>query len=92
MAIKLHPSIDKGVKAGGYDPEGYTLSTYAAVQVWAAAANEAKTTEATKVAEVIRSKRWDTVIGNIGFDAKGDLTENTYVWFEYQGGNYAQVQ
>jgi branched-chain amino acid transport system substrate-binding protein len=78
-------------KAGGYDPEGYTLSTYAAVQVWAAAANEAKTTEAAKVAEVIRSKRWDTVIGNIGFDEKGDLTENTYVWFEYKDGNYSQV-
>ncbi len=88
------PTAKKAVeefKASGYDPEGYTLSTYAAVQVWSAAANEAGTTEAAKVAEVMRSKRWDTVIGNIGFDEKGDLTENTYVWFEYKGGNYSQV-
>jgi branched-chain amino acid transport system substrate-binding protein len=88
------PTAKKAVeefKASGYDPEGYTLSTYAAVQVWSAAANEAGTTEATKVADVMRSKRWDTVIGNIGFDEKGDLTENTYVWFEYKGGNYSQV-
>jgi branched-chain amino acid transport system substrate-binding protein len=78
-------------KATGYDPEGYTLSTYTAVQIWAAAANEAGTTEATKVADTLRSHRWDTVIGNIGFDEKGDLTENTYVWYEYQDGNYSQV-
>ncbi|WP_223861507.1 branched-chain amino acid ABC transporter substrate-binding protein [Geminicoccus harenae] len=79
-------------KASGYDPEGYTLSTYAAVQVWAAAANEAGTTDAAQVAETMRSKRWDTVIGSIGFDEKGDLTENTYVWFEYKDGAYTQVQ
>ena len=88
------PTAQKAVaefKAEGYDPEGYTLSTYAAVQVWAAAANEAKSTDAQTVAKTLRSHRWDTVIGNIGFDEKGDLTENTYVWYEYKNGNYAQV-
>ena len=88
------PTAKKAVEefqATGYDPEGYTLSTYAAVQAWAAAANEAKSTEATKVAETLRAHRWDTVIGNIGFDAKGDLTENTYVWYQYKDGKYAQM-
>ena len=88
------PTAQKAVaefKAEGYDPEGYTLSTYAAVQVWAAAATEAKSTDAQTVADTMRKHRWDTVIGNIGFDEKGDLTENTYVWYEYKNGNYAQV-
>ena len=35
------PVVDK-FKAQGYDPEGYTLYTYAAIQVWAQAATAAK--------------------------------------------------
>lgn len=89
------PTAKKAVdefKAGGYDPEGYTLSTYAAVQIWAAAATKAGSTDAEKVAEAMRAQRWDTVIGSIGFDAKGDLTENTYVWYQFKpDGSYAEA-
>jgi branched-chain amino acid transport system substrate-binding protein len=75
-----------------YEPEGYTLSTYAAVEVWAAAAEKAGSTDPEKVAEVMRSQPWDTVIGTISFDDKGDLTSSTYVWYEFQDGNYAEVK
>jgi branched-chain amino acid transport system substrate-binding protein len=61
----------------GFEPEGYTLSTYAAIQVWAQAVAKAGTTDAKKVADALRSQSWDTVIGKLGFDAKGDLTSST---------------
>jgi branched-chain amino acid transport system substrate-binding protein len=75
----------------GFEPEGYTLSTYAAIQVWAQAVAKAGTTDAKKVADALRSQSWDTVIGKLGFDAKGDLTSSTYVWYVLKGGKYSEA-
>jgi branched-chain amino acid transport system substrate-binding protein len=44
-------SIVEKFKAKGIDPEGYTLYTYAAMQIWSQAAAKAKTTDPKKVAE-----------------------------------------
>jgi len=79
------------IRAEGFEPEGYTLSTYAAIQVWAAAANEAGTTDPEAVAETLRSHDWDTVIGTIGFDEKGDLKVSSYVWYVFHDGNYSEM-
>jgi branched-chain amino acid transport system substrate-binding protein len=78
-------------RKGGFEPEGYTLSTYAAVQVWAAAVTKAGSTDAEKVAETLRGGAWDTVIGKLQFDAKGDLTSSTYVWYVFKDGKYAEA-
>ncbi len=82
--------VDK-IRAGGFEPEGYTLSTYAAIQVWAMAANEAGSIDSEKVAATLRSHDWDTIIGTIGFDAKGDLKQSAYVWYAFHGGNYSEM-
>jgi branched-chain amino acid transport system substrate-binding protein len=78
-------------RAEGFEPEGYTLSTYAAIQVWAQAVEKAGSTDAEKVAEVMRGGSWDTVIGKLAFDDKGDLTASTYVWYVFKDGNYNQM-
>jgi branched-chain amino acid transport system substrate-binding protein len=79
-------------KAKGIDPEGYTLYTYAAFQVWSQAANKAKTTDAKKVAETIKSGKWPTVLGEWSFDKKGDITIIDYVWYEWKkDGTYSEV-
>ena len=44
-------AVVKKFKDKGVDPEGYTLYTYAAIQIWAAAAKKANTTDAKKVAD-----------------------------------------
>ena len=36
--------------------------------------------------------KFDTVIGNIGFDAKGDVVGPDYVVFEWNDGKYAELQ
>ncbi|HZF36498.1 MAG TPA: branched-chain amino acid ABC transporter substrate-binding protein [Candidatus Angelobacter sp.] len=72
----------------GYEPEGYTLYSYAAVQVWALAAAKAGSTDAAKVADALRSQPWDTVIGTLQFDAKGDPTRQNYVWYVFKNGGY----
>lgn len=74
-------------KAKNYDPEAYTLYSYAAVQIMAAAANEAKTNDPKKVAELMRSgKAFKTVIGDISYDKKGDITRPDYIMYVWKKG------
>lgn len=78
-------------RSGGFEPEGYTLSAYAAVEVWAQAAKKAGTTDAPAVAAALRSGSWQTVIGTASFDAQGDLNEATYTWYEFRNGSYSEA-
>ena len=79
-------------KAKGIDPEGYTLYTYAAFQAWAQAATKAKTTDPQKVAATLKSGTWDTVLGPLSFDKKGDVKGVGYVWYVWpKDGNYSEV-
>jgi branched-chain amino acid transport system substrate-binding protein len=79
-------------KAKGIDPEGYTLYSYAAYQVWAQAAAKAKSTDPKKVAETMKAGKWDTVIGTLSFEKKGDITILDYVWYAWKkDGTYAEV-
>jgi branched-chain amino acid transport system substrate-binding protein len=79
-------------KAKGIDPEGYTLYSYAAFQVWAQAAAKAKSTDPKKVAETMKAGKWDTVLGTLSFDKKGDITILDYVWYAWKkDGSYAEV-
>ena len=53
--------------------EGYTLYAYAAVQVWAQAAEKAGSLELPAMIAALRQHQFDTVLGPIDFDDKGDL-------------------
>jgi branched-chain amino acid transport system substrate-binding protein len=91
-AINLDSAKDVVAKfrAENYEPEGYTLSSYAAVQAWAAAATIAKSTDGEKVAAALRGNTIPTVTGNLSWDEKGDLTKVNYAWFIWHDGKYAQ--
>ena len=92
---RLDPANTKLVesfRAQKYEPEAYTLYTYAAIQAWAAAAQKAGTTDAAKVQATLHSDKFRTVLGEIGFDAKGDVTVAGYVFYAWSGGKYAYVK
>src|SRR5262249_4407061 len=69
----------------GFEPKGYTLSTYAAIQLWAEAVAKAGTTDAAKVATTIHSQCWETIIGKLCCDPKGDLTGYYDIWIFRDG-------
>ena len=73
-----------------YEPEGYTLYTYAAIQVWAEAAKRSKSLEMPKLSKTIRGGKFSTVIGPLEFDGKGDVKNPEYVWYIWKGGKYAE--
>jgi branched-chain amino acid transport system substrate-binding protein len=84
-------AVVKKFKDKGIDPEGYTLYTYAALQVWSLAAAKAGTTDAKKVAATIKAGKWDTVLGPIAYDKKGDITVIDYVFYVWKNGTYSEM-
>jgi len=80
--------VVKKFRDQGYEPEGYTLYTYGAIQAWAQAAEKAGSVETGKVMEALFTGEFDTVLGKIGFDDKGDVTAPGYVWYEWKDGTY----
>jgi branched-chain amino acid transport system substrate-binding protein len=77
------------LRAAGIDPIGTELYTYAAVQVWAQAVEHAGTTDPARVAEMLRQTEFDTVLGRIGFNDKGDVTGfDPFEWFVWTDGKY----
>ena len=88
----------------GFEPQAYTLYSYAAVQVIKQAAEQAKSLDPKKVAEVMHSgKVFNTVLGDISFDKKGDVTGYTvagkkkvryvlYVWKKGSDGKITYVE
>lgn len=74
------------------NPEGFTLYAYAAVQALAAAAEATASLDSTRLAEWLRGgNRFDTVVGPVSFDAKGDLANPAIAWFRWTDGRYVEV-
>jgi branched-chain amino acid transport system substrate-binding protein len=85
-------AIVERFKAKNIDPEGYTLYTYAAMQVWSKAVAKAGTTDPKKVMDTIKAGSWDTVLGKMEFDAKGDIKQLDYVVYKWDAkGNYVEI-
>jgi branched-chain amino acid transport system substrate-binding protein len=79
-------------RASGYEPEGITLYAYGAVQAWAQAVELASSLEPQATIASLREHRFDTVLGTIDFDDKGDLTVQNLVWWIWRGGNYMPLE
>ena len=73
-----------------YEPEGYTLYSYGAVQAWAQAVEKAGSLKPKAVIDALRAGSFDTVLGKIGFDEKGDVTGiSTFVWYVFGKEDYS---
>ena len=90
--MKTAAPIVAKFKAKNIDPEGYTLYTYAAFQAWAEAAKKAGSTDPKKVAATLKSGKWNTVLGPLSFDKKGDVVGVDYVWYVWnKDGSYSEI-
>ena len=73
-----------------YEPDGYTLYGYGAVQAWAQAVKQADSLKPKAVIDALRTGKFDTVLGKIGFDDKGDVTGiSTFVWYVFGKEDYS---
>jgi branched-chain amino acid transport system substrate-binding protein len=85
------PVVEK-FRAKGIEPEGYVLYTYAAMQAWKQAVEAAGSTDFDKVIAELNKGKFDTVIGELSFDDKGDVTLPGYVFYEWNDGKYDYVK
>ena len=69
-----------------FNPQAYTLYSYAAVQVMAQAAEGAKSVDTHKMADYMHdgSHVFHTVLGDLSFDKKGDLSKAGYVMYTWK--------
>lgn len=78
----------KKFKDAGFNPEAYTLYSYAAVQAVAAAANAAKSNDPQEVAKALKANGpFPTALGDMSFDEKGDPKLPGYVMYEWVKGD-----
>jgi branched-chain amino acid transport system substrate-binding protein len=91
-------TVVKAFEARHYNPETYTLYSYAAVQVMKQGMEKANSTDPAEVAKVLHEGGpFKTVVGDLSFDAKGDVTRADYVVYEWRKAadgkiTYAQIE
>jgi len=88
---KAAPVVEK-FRAKGIEPEGYVLYTYAAIQAWKQAVETAKSTEFEAVTKALDDGTFDTVLGQLEFDDKGDVTLPGYVFYKWHDGKYDYLE
>ena len=87
--------VDK-FNAAGYKPEGYTLLSYAAMQILAEGIkNSLKDNKIDNVAlrDYIHGNQFSTVLGDISYDEKGDPSGKWagYVVYKWEGNTYKML-
>jgi branched-chain amino acid transport system substrate-binding protein len=81
--------VTQAIKAAGFDASGAALPSYAALQLFAAAAEATGAKNGRAIAQYLRSgKTIPTVLGPLSFDAKGDVQPARFVWYQWSGGAY----
>lgn len=80
------------MEAAGKTTEGYALYTYAAIQIWADAVTTAGSTDFDEVVAALDEGTFNTVLGELSFDEKGDVSLPGYVFYEWKDGKYAQIE
>lgn len=75
-----------------YDPEGYTLYTYAVIQAMAQAIDATKSTNGQTLAKWLKNNKVQTVMGPKEWDSKGDLKSAGYVIYQWDDkGKYSEL-
>jgi branched-chain amino acid transport system substrate-binding protein len=80
------------LRARGQGRRPTSLASYAAVEVWAQAAARAGTAEPAAVLRALRRGRFETVLGRVSFDGKGDLDGAAWEWRVWRDGDHELLQ
>ena len=81
------PVVQK-LQAAGKSAEGYTLYTYGAVQVFVEAVKRVGALDVAKLRDLLKKEKFQTVLGEVSFDSKGDVKAPGYVFYEWKNGKY----
>jgi branched-chain amino acid transport system substrate-binding protein len=83
-------SAMESLKISGFNADGATLPSFAAIQLYAAAALQIGAHNGKGIAEYLRSgKTNETVLGPLAFDANGEVQPPRFVWYKWNQGAYS---
>ncbi|MEJ0000955.1 MAG: branched-chain amino acid ABC transporter substrate-binding protein [Verrucomicrobiota bacterium] len=82
------PFLDKYKTAYGRDAGAYSVYGYDAANVLFTAMDKAQSTDADKVAAVLKSQTFQTILGDIDFNAKGDIKKPGFVIWTIKDGKF----
>jgi len=85
------PKVLAAFTAKNIAPDGYTLPAYAAVEI-AKAASAAPETSGKGLADALTGHDFTTAIGPLRFDDKGDLSQNLYRAFRFDGTRFVPAE
>ena len=80
------PFLEKYEAKYGHDEGAYSVYGYDAANVLLTAIQQAGTTDADKVSAVMKSRPFDTILGKIEFDEKGDVKGSGFVMWTIKDG------
>jgi branched-chain amino acid transport system substrate-binding protein len=81
--------VIESLRIAGFNADGATLPSYAAVQLFAAAAVQTGAHNGKGIAEYLRSgKSFETALGPLAFDAKGEVQPPRFVWYKWSQGAF----
>ena len=83
--------VVKRFETEGFSPEGYTLYAYAAIQTFAQAAKKAGSIELESLEKTLHQGAYETVLGPITFDAKGDVQGFQYSMYRWHDRRYEEI-
>lgn len=87
-------AASSGGEVSGRDssiPDGATLRARAAVELWAAAAQEKSTLVPDAVAAALKTGAHESVLGRVAFNARGDAELPAYDVLEWRGSRWVAV-
>ncbi len=85
-------TVVKKFRDAKIEPEGYTLYAYAAMQLFEQAATAAKTTKFAELNKAMHNGTFDTVIGKLSFDEKGNGKAPAFVVYQWKDGKYDTIK
>jgi len=71
---------------------GFTVYSYAATNILLQAIQATGSTDGKKLADYIHNTKFDTALGPVQFDEKGDVLQPFFVFWQVKNGKFIQVQ
>ena len=100
-SVKLHQRLVQRIRLHNFmqksDPHGFSGIEYfgglkiAPRSALADAVKKAGSTDVEAVATALRDGSYETVLGAIAFNDKGDVKEPKYVMYVWKDGNYGEL-
>ena len=90
--VAVTGSLLERFRARGLGERPGGLGVYAAIEAWAAAVERTQTSETKSVASMLRRGRFETVLGEVAFDGKGDLENAGWSWHVWWDGDYQPLE